>query len=376
MKKILYVCKYSLVHPQSLKQKYDGQIKGFQKLGLDPYFLAFDQYHFYLMHGEEKTALKKIRHGDKEWYLHSFAFTDLYTAALRALKTINFNYLYVRNDPLEGIGLQMYRTAHKKGLQVICEIPTYPIVQNKSQSLLYRFLLGISAKFEKWSSKYIDLYAVIGAPVNRINGKPAINISNGVDVSNYRLRTPVQSDTFHLLGVASMSLWQGYDRAIRGLADYKGARPIELHIVGDEGDGSLAAWKTLAQNLALGDKVHFYPAKYGAELDSLCDLADLGLAPLALYRHRLAVVSALKVREYMSRGLPFVYCSQDSGIDKNLPYMLQVSDDDTALDMQSLLAFADSLQNHADIPSCMRAHAQESLSWEVQLKKLFDNTFV
>lgn len=370
-KKLLYICRYSLLHEQNLKVKFDGERKGLEALGFTVYWLAFDAHSFYLMQGKNKEAISPIRFSTSKLYLHTLAFVDMYKAARKVLQSMDFDYLYVRNDISEWNCLQMYKLAHKKGIYSICEIPTYPPYKSQVKNPFFHLFLRISTLYDKACNPYIDLYAVIGAKVDSLYGKPAININNGVDPSRFHLRKPIQSETLHILGVASMSTWQGYDRAIKGLANYKGSRPIELHLVGEEGDGSLAKWKTLVQNLGLEKRVHFYPALYDASLDPLMNQASIGLAPLAWYRNKLKNGSALKVREYMSRGLPYVYTIADSAIENDLPFNLQIPDTEETLDMEIIRQFAERMEANPGIVQTMRNYAEKHLLWELELKKLF-----
>lgn len=370
MKKLLYVCKYALHHKQSLKVKFDGQLQGFEKLGFDVYYLAFDEHKYYLMHGQEKQALRSIN-AASERYLHTFALIDLYKCAIQALQTLHIDILYVRNDPLEFSGLKMYRLAKKQGCKIICEVPTYPLYKSVVMNPLFQMALKISDYFSNAAGKYIDYYAVIGETTNTFNGRPAINISNGIDVEKYSLRCPASDDTIHMIGVASMSIWQGFDRAIAGLANYHGTEKIHLHFVGDEGDGSLSNWKSMVSQYQLEDSVSFYPAMYGKELDSLMNMVDVGFSPLAWHRNGLKAGSALKVREYMSRGLPFIYTVQDACLTEQLPYLLQMPNDDTPLNMEKLVAFAKQYKNNQEIPTQMRNYAKTHITWEKQLQKLF-----
>ena len=60
MSKILFVMKYPLEEAYSVKGKFDGQMKAARSLGYDVYYIAYDHKATYLIHGEEKTCIKKI----------------------------------------------------------------------------------------------------------------------------------------------------------------------------------------------------------------------------------------------------------------------------------------------------------------------------
>ncbi len=68
---------------------------------------------------------------------------------------------------------------------------------------------------------------------------PTIQISNGIDAKAISIRQKVAADeNIHLIGVATLSFWHGYDRVIEGLHKYyKNGNPnrkeLFFHIVGD-----------------------------------------------------------------------------------------------------------------------------------------------
>lgn len=371
-KKILYVCKYPLEIDVSLKNKFRGQIEGFKQLGLDCYYLAFDDKSYYLINGDNKKKLKTIKNGNSSRYLHLAAFIDLYKCAIKAMKDIDFDYLYVRADPIELSGVQMYKYAQKRGAKLICEIPTYPIYRDNIKSRAMKIALAVSDSLHQFVSRYVDLYAIIGDKCESFRSRPTINIDNGVSPELFSLKNPIADDNINIIGVASMSNWQGYDRAIKGLAEYKGDKQIKLRLVGNDGDGSLAEWKQLAKSLNVLDKVEFIPARYGVELDELIDKSDVGLATLALYRSRLKHASPLKVREYMSRGLPIVYSSNDSSLNGEYDFTLRVAENESALDIEEIAEFAKRVKNNKSISESMRKFAIENMSWKSELSKIFN----
>ena len=62
-KKLFYVVRYQLDQPFNLKAKFDGQIRAFENLGFDVYYLAFDAEHFYLVNGDRKQVIGKTHFG-------------------------------------------------------------------------------------------------------------------------------------------------------------------------------------------------------------------------------------------------------------------------------------------------------------------------
>lgn len=371
-KKLLYVCKYPLAREVSLKNKFNGQIAGFESMGFSCYYLAFDNDNYYLINNNKKTIIKKIKNGASSKYLHFNAFVDLYKCAIKAINDIGFDYMYVRSDPIDINGISMYRQAKKNNIKIITEIPSYPIYRDNVKNPIMRAVLALSDFLQGKVSRYIDLYAIIGNKCEEFRSRPAINIENGVSVELFSLKKPLADSNINIIGVASMSNWQGYDRAIKGLAKYDGNVNVHLRLVGDDGDGSLAKWKELADELGLQDKVEFIPARYGEQLDKLIDISDVGLATLALYRSKLEKASPLKVREYMSRGLPIVYSSVDSTLASADNFTIKVPEDESTLDISKVVEFAEIVKNKEEISKAMRNYAIEHMSWSNEFKKIFE----
>ena len=73
----------------------------------------------------------------------------------------------------------------------------------------------------------------------------------------------------------------------------------------------------------------------------------------------------------MSRGLPFVYSGEDVALKSEYEYAFQVSNDDTPLDMQEIVNFANKMKNRMEIPSKMREFALKHMSWEKEFERIF-----
>lgn len=84
---------------------------------------------------------------------------------------------------------------------------------------------------------------------------------NGIDVDNILVRTlsprPEASNHLHLVGVANVTYWHGYDRVISGLQLYYSKQPstslkkIYFHIVG--GGSDITHLKKLVQLYGLSE---------------------------------------------------------------------------------------------------------------------------
>ena len=229
-----------------------------------------------------------------------------------------------------------------------------------------------------WKEKlmqYPDVFIFTGdADFDTFYGKPAVNIDNGIYVESMPVRKPERDkEAVHILALASMSYWHGYDRLIRSAAQYSGSVPVVIHMVGGNDGGMLPQWEKLTEELHAEDKVIFHGKMYGDELTHMFDLCDVGINSLGLYRKDLEATSELKVREYTARGLPFVCTVDDPALrfaDK--PFWIKLANDDSVPDMKEIVDFALAMRQEPEHPANMRAYAQKHMSWEAQYGWIFE----
>lgn len=373
-KKLLYVVRYQLDKPFNLKAKFDGQLRAFENLGFDVYYLAFDAAHFYLVNGDEKRVIGKT-HFEIPRYFHTLCYQDMYTLARKMVREIGFDCVYWRSAALLPSSLRLAREIKRHGARFIYEYPTYPTGTEKSMSTL-RAVYGVYASaLRRKLDDLADGFVLIGEDAGGIyNGKPAVNISNGINLEVIPARNrKTDSDTIHILALASMSYWHGYDRLIRSLAAYSGDWKVKIHMVGGNDGGSIPEWKMLTEELGLQDKVIFHGSRSGEALSEMFDLCDIGVNSLGMYRKGFSVTSELKSREYAARGLPFVCSVDDPALEHTEePMWLRISNDDSIPDMAEIVDFALKMRGDETVVEKLRAYAGEYLTWESQYRQVFD----
>lgn len=371
-KKILYITRYSIDEEFNLKKKFDGQLNAFRNLGFDVFFIGFDKNYFYLIHNDEKTVIGKTHFGFP-LYLHMRFYVDLNNAASKIIESYRFDYVYWRAAPLWKSSCKVAKTIKAVEAQLIYEIPTFPQVKEEHQNMLRKVFARYSDRFTDKFNSLIDYYVLIGEDAGgEYRGKPAINIENGIDVNSIKARIPkCDKDTVHILALASMCYWHGYDRLIKSLAQYKGDQKVVIHMVGGNDGGCLLEWKQLAHDLGLDETVIFHNSMFGEELDEIVDRSDLGAASLG--RKDFKFISELKTREYIARGLPFIMAVDDVILSKEEEkYWIKITNDDQIPDMSEIVHFALRMRERDNLVSDMRELASSKLSWDAQYKKMFD----
>jgi glycosyltransferase involved in cell wall biosynthesis len=195
---------------------------------------------------------------------------------------------------------------------------------------------------------------------------PAVTIPNGFSVSSVGVRnlpayTPQE---LHVLFVGNVSRWHGLDRFIRGMAAYHGPVHVNVHIIGD-GD-ELEQVKTLTGSLGLARSVHFHGFLRGPDLDRVFDQYHIAIGSLGIHRNGMKQASALKVREYCSRGIPFMISNEDPDFPPAFPYCLSLPPDDSPISMDTVIGFYHAVYAHQSHAGEMREYAEEHLDWQVK----------
>ena len=373
MAKALFLMRYPLDGWNNLKNKFDGQLAAMEALGHEAWHIGYDREGMWLCRRESRTLLKKCPLASMPGYSKTYLYVDLMAALKKAFEHQLFQLVYMRYMPVFWNAPSAIRFVKQMGAKLILEHPTYPFENGRTTSLIrkpvFKYNDHVFAKLEAM----IDLYALIGDPCGEtLNGVPAMNIVNGVDVDRLPLHAVRKDSDIHLLALASMSHWQGYDRLIEALAAYDREEKITIHMVGGEGDGSLAAWKKLAQDRGVEEKVIFHGEMFGEKLNDVVESCDVGVGGLGLYRKKQFQSMTLKLREYMARGLPFVYAVDDPSVPDDNRFCLKLPNDDSALSMAQIVSFVKAVKQDASVPAQMRNYARRHMSWQGVMKTILE----
>lgn len=373
-KKLLYIVRYPIYEDFNLRAKFDGQLAAFRNLGMDVYHLVFDKEYFYLVQDGRREVMGKAT-STLPMYFHTKVYYDMHRAVLKAMKQIRFDFVYWRAAPVWYSSCTVARAAHAAGSKIIYEIPTYCKGGETALSLPRKLFTLYSGLWEKELMGYPDVFIFTGdADFDTFYGKPAVNIDNGVNVETIPARQPVEGDdTLHILALASMSYWHGYDRLIRSLHQYTGDQKILIHMVGGNDGGMLPQWQKLTAELKLEDKVLFHGKMYGGELTQMFDMCHIGINSLALFRKNMDATSELKIREYAARGLPFVCSVEDPAFAyAQEEFWIRVPNDESIPDMQQIVDFARKMRADREHPRKLREYARKYMTWEGQYAAIFN----
>ena len=284
-------------------------------------------------------------------------------------------FVYIRsNHNANPFTINMVKRMKKTGMKVVMEIPTYPYDQEYFDKWMQRQLIQDKI-FRNLLAKQLDAIVTFSQE-NVIFGKQTIRISNGIDFDSVKMKKDCHhpANELHLIGVAEIHRWHGYDRLIKGLANYY-ATPKEIqvyfHVVGyffspiEE-----AEILKMIETYHLEPYIILYGKKHGEELDKIFDQCDFGIGSLGRHRVGINDIKTLKNREYAARGIPFVYSENDTDFDEKA-YVLKVPADETAINIEEIIYFYHKLNiSPQDIRNSI-----ENLSWKNQMKKVIDAIF-
>lgn len=290
------------------------------------------------------------------------------------------DFLYIRRTVADKAQIRFLQRIREKypTCKILLEIFTYPY--DKDEFLrMNAWPFWIKDKWYRRSwKKYIDR-VVTYSEDNSIFGIRTIQIRNGIiveDIIPRKIKSPV-SDTIDLLAVAYMQKQHGYERIIKGLNVYYsqgGKRKIVLHMVGNGPE--LPRYQKMVRTMRLGDKVIFYGLKTGRELDEMYDRCAIALGAFGGYKNRLYLSSALKVREYLAKGLPVISGMREDVIsEEKSPYFLEFDNNSSVIDVNRIINFYDRIyaeRSPETVTKEIRSYAYSHAGMDISLREVID----
>lgn len=340
MKKLLYVSfENSENRASGVNKKILGQIQAFKTEGYAVDMVARYQNGIVFYNADSSPEIMIVK-GSRRISLCNWT----------AQNANSYEIAYIRFQFFCPFVLKMVKSLHKANVQTIMEIPTYPYnTELKTQGLRGWLKRMIDGTFRRACAKYIDRFA---APLygNAIMGVPCLEIRNGIDVDEIPAKKNQEDDgKIHLLAVAMMAPWHGYDRLIEGLHNYYsngGKKDFVLHLVG-QGIAS-EGYHTLIEKYNLFSHVIEHGKLHGTELNEMYDIADIGIGSLGVHRTVIKKTNTLKIMEYMAKGIPVICEHGECGIPKESPYRLTVSDDENPIDINEVFGFYEEIYEKRD----------------------------
>lgn len=235
-------------------KKLNFQIKSFNKLGVNIKKCKIIEEKFYIddifinkYHTGTSFKEKLSRKIDLYFCLKKLQRTKLYEG---------IDFIYIRYFYSSPWFVSYLKFLKKINLKIILEIPTYPYDGEVKDNFFARW----DKKYREELHKYVDK-VVTYSEDKEIWGIPCINISNGIDLSEIKLRNKKEiKNKIVFTSVSNCSIWHGIDRFIYSILEYiknNGKEEIVFNIIGEGNETSKLKW-IVKENKILENIVIFY----------------------------------------------------------------------------------------------------------------------
>lgn len=367
--KILFLIFHGFEKHNGISKKIHYQMEAFKECNAEVHLCYFTDQAGRKCRWMDNDILNDYGQGFKAKILKRTAFEDV----VKYVRKENISLVYVRHDHnANPFTIHLLKQLQATGAKIVLEIPTYPYDQEyRGFPLSDRFYLLIDKCFRRQMVHYVDKIVTF-SDHKTIWGKPTIQLSNGIDFSSIKLKKQFNTadKELHLIGVAEVHYWHGFDRIMSGLTEYYRTNPsykVYFHIIGNTGEKDRKVMQEIISAGKIESYVLFHGAMHGEELDAFFDKTDMGIGSLGRHRSGITNIKTLKNREYAARGIPFVYSETDSDFDSQ-PYVLKVPADESTVSITKIINFYQSRQWQ---PQEIRNSVKE-LSWQKQMKKVLD----
>lgn len=370
--KILFLVYHGFSAESGISKKIHYQVKGLRQNGHEVHLCYYDF----------------DSRGHRCRYVGDNVIADYGTGAIAALRSridLGCIYRYCIENGIEMVYARSFMNASpvivrlfdrlkKAGIKCVTEIPTYPYDSEfKGYPLKYKIPLYIDMMFRKQLAAKMEAIVTFSNEES-IFGQRTIRISNGIDLESIPLHNPHKQTDIHLIAVAEIHYWHGFDRLVAGLGEYYKSNPngrkVYFHVVGWEDDrGTTSNGYLTVEQMAIRYGIEKYIINHGKlfgnELDDVFNQCTFAIGSLGRHRSGITDIKTLKNREYAARGISFIYSENDSDFDDK-PYVIKAPADESPVNVQEIICYID---NHDFNPAGIRKTV-EHLSWKYQMEKV------
>ena len=376
--KILFLVYHGFSEHSGISKKIHYQVKGLRENGHEVHLCYYDQNEKgHWCRFVDDKIINDFGTGKLAGLRQRISYERVSEYCLR--EKVEFVYARSFHNATPWL-IAFFKKLRRVGIHAVTEIPTYPYdteYSSKWSKQPLRFI--VDKRFRQCLYHYMD-GIVTFSDATDIFGQRTIRISNGVDFDSIPIHhyQPSPDGSIHLIGVAEVHIWHGYDRLIAGIGEYykntNNPRQIFFHIVGGvhpheryHANAFHPGMQAIIDKYNIQDRIIFHGQLFGEELDKVFNQSCFAIGSLARHRSGITVIKTLKNREYATRGIPFIYSEQDSDFD-NKPYVLKAPADESPIDIQQIIDFMD----HFSIKQEEIRKTVENLTWKIQMQKVIE----
>lgn len=380
--KILFLTYHGFEEASGISKKMLAQIKGLRQNGHEVHVSYYDSdSKGYMCRFVDNHIIRRYGKGLWAAVLQRIDYRCLYNYCIEQKIELIYVRSYMNASPPL---VSLFRKLRKAGVRSVMEVPTYPYDKEfKGYDWNQRIRLRFDQLFRHQLSAEMEAIVTF-SDEETIFGQRTIRISNGVDFDVIPLHKPHPNtdQDLHLIAVAEVHSWHGYDRLIHGLGEYykkhdgHPSRLVFFHLVGDvwptemNGSNNAPGFASYIKEYGIDKYVVFHGKLFGQELDKVFDQCQFAIGSLARHRSGITNIKTLKNREYATRGIPFMYSEQDTDFD-NQPYVLKVPADESPIDITKVIHFINNFTLKPDVIRKTVVH----LSWKNQMRIVVSAVF-
>ena len=370
--KILFLVYHGFSDESGISKKIHYQVKGLRQNGHEVHLCYYDF----------DTRGHRCRYVDDK-VIKDYGLGNM--AAIRARIDLGCICRYCVDNGIEivyarsfmnasPVLVRLFRKLNRHGIKCVTEIPTYPYDQEfKGYPLKYKIPLYIDMMYRSALASKMQAIVTFSSE-KTIFGKRTICISNGIDLDSIPIHNPKKQQDIHLIAVAEIHYWHGFDRLVAGFGEYYKSNPngrkVYFHVVGWEDDrgttsnGYLTV-EQMARKYGIEKYVINHGKLFGDKLDEGFNQCVFAIGSLGRHRSGITEIKTLKNREYAARGISFIYSENDSDFDDK-PYIIKAPADESPINVGEIINYIDS---HDFNPAEIRKTV-EHLSWKYQMEKV------
>jgi glycosyltransferase involved in cell wall biosynthesis len=374
MKKILYITTVDISSDSGVRKKIYGQIRVMRESGLEVALIAPSGDDIVVVEGgqDEEERMGVVDSYMNVGPLRFFDLTrSLYKSAYELAHKDGYDGVFIRYSLAERGLIRMLRKLKEEGVKTFIEIPSYPYdLEYENKQWYKKFGLYLDKIYRKKLKDSVDIIFTPGPQQESIYGVNAVSFNNGVNTEDIEERkySGKKEGVLRFIGVANLNSWHGYDRVIKGIAEYYKDKDDIDFVFNIVGEGiELNNLKDLVKELELQDRVIFHGFKSGKELDQVYNNSDIAISSVGLYRLGVAPRLVLKAREACLKGIPFVAVKGDPVFDNDFDYVYFVKDEGSPLQVEKIYNWFVDLDAEEYLDE-MNKFAKEHLDWRETFK--------
>ena len=371
MKKMFFYANFRVYDETvGITQKVKKQIEAFQELGYDVIYSGYLEDGVAIFDNTGNILVKKkyfFKNGKINHILRRYMLL-LLCKDYFLKNDVELEFSYLRYHFFDSFYINLLKVLKKKSKKVIMEAHSYPVFVKKDR---FNPIKILDEMYSKKAHKYCDYIASM-TNLKTICEIPTYEIENTLNIDDFKIKEYKRVENkFIFINVAFENITHGLDRLIKGISNYyktiykTTSIDIELLLIGEYSNST----KKLVEDLSLSEKVKFLGKMKRNEIDTYIDEAHFAVGSMGNHRANSYYGSALKTKEYIARGIPFVY-GWEERILINFPFAYKVPLNEEPVDIKKILEFYRKIEDKELAVKMRKFLEKNNRSWQQQFSEL------